>query len=495
MDYLWTVGEVSEAVKGQIEVLVSEVIGSEVIGSDVQGVEASGINSVSIDSRTLDKDALYIAIQGVSQDGHAFVRSAFQAGAKACLVSKDFELDGSEAADGSDFSGGILIRVEDTFKALQDLGMVSRKRCSGKIIAVTGSAGKTGTKEALRVMFEKFGRTHASVKSFNNHWGVPLTLARMPRDCEFGIFEVGMNHAGEISPLSKLIQPHVALITTVAPAHIGHFANEEEIADAKAEIFDGLMDGGACLLPADNRHFDRLKQAALEAKVQNVYSFGKASGVDVHLMSGEFGAERSVVQTDCFGEVIDFSISIPGEHIALNFLGALGCLKLAGCDVLQAASVLSELIAPPGRGVRHQLHLESDVSSKVLLIDESYNANPPSMDIALKNLSALKDSTYCRRIAVLGDMLELGAHSVYYHREIAPLIASLDVDLVFASGEMMSHMFNELPQDKKGAFALNSKDLIEPLEESLQSGDVVMIKGSLGSDMGSIVTALCEKYK
>ncbi len=482
MDYLWTVGEIAKAVRGDIDVL----------GSDAQGAEVQGIDSVSIDSRTLDKDALYIAIQGVSQDGHAFVHAAFDAGAKACLVSREFELDTSESADGSN---GILIRVDDTFKALQDLGVAARKRCSGKIVAVTGSAGKTGTKEALRVMFEKQGRTHASVKSFNNHWGVPLTLARMPRDTEFGVFEVGMNHAGEISPLSKFIQPHITLITTVAPAHIGHFANEEEIADAKAEIFDGLVEGGACLLPADNRHFERLFKRAEQAKVCNIYSFGRSSEAEVRLTSGEFGVSRSFVKADCLGEAIDFEISIPGEHIALNFLGALGCIKLAGCDVAEVTGELGNLVAPPGRGVRHQLSLNNGKSGQVLLIDESYNANPPSMDIALKSLGALQEPTYCRRIAVLGDMLELGKHSEYYHREIAPLIASLDVDLVFASGEMMEHMFNELPEEKRGAFAFHSKDLIAPLEESLQSGDVLMIKGSLGSDMGSIVTALSEKYK
>lgn len=487
MECLWTVGEIAEAVRGDIDVL-----GREVQGAGTQGTETQEINSVSIDSRTLDKDALYIAIQGVSQDGHLYVRAAFEAGAKACLVSHDFELDASELADGSD---GILIRVDDTFKALQDLGIASRKRCLGKIIAVTGSAGKTGTKEALRVMFEKQGRTHASVKSFNNHWGVPLTLARMPRDTEFGVFEVGMNHAGEISPLSKLIHPHITLITTVAPAHIGHFANEEEIADAKAEIFDGLVADGACLLPADNRHFERLNKRAEQAEVQNIYSFGHSAEAEVRLSSGEFGVSRSFVKADCFDEAIDFEISIPGEHIGLNFLGALGCVKLAGCDVAEAAEELGNLVAPPGRGVRHQLSLKDDELSQVLLIDESYNANPPSMDIALKNLSALQDDTYCRRIAVLGDMLELGKHSEMYHREIAPLIASLDVDLVFASGEMMEHMFNELPEAKRGAFAFNSRDLIAPLEESLQPGDVLMIKGSLGSDMGSIVTALCEKYK
>lgn len=481
MDHLWTVGEIAEAVNGEVD----GVLDGEPVSAS-PSVLSQGIESVSIDSRTLEEQALYIAIQGVSQDGHLYVASAFKEGAKACLVSKEFELEDCE---------GILIRVDDTFKALQDLGAASRARCTGKIIAVTGSAGKTGTKEAMREMLETFGKTHASVKSFNNHWGVPLTLARMPRDTEFGVFEVGMNHAGEISPLSKLIQPEIALITTVAPAHIGHFNNEEEIADAKAEIFDGLVEGGACLLPADNRHFERLARAAKKQGVQKIYSFGQAEGTDVRLLSGQFGSEGSTLKADCFGEVIEFDISIAGEHIAMNLLGSLGCLKLAGVELSLVLKKLSELVAPPGRGVLHDLSLTSDGASPILLIDESYNANPPSMEIALKNLSARKESPYCRRIAVLGDMLELGDHSLKYHRDIGSLIGTLDVDLVFAAGEMMSHMFNEVPSAQQGAYAETSKDLIAPIEECLQSGDVLMIKGSLGSDMGSIVSALCEKYK
>ena len=481
MDHLWTIGEIAEAVNGEVD----GVLGGEPV-SATPSVLSQGIESISIDSRTLEACALYIAIQGVSQDGHLYVASAFKAGAKACLVSKEFEFEEGE---------GILIRVDDTFKALQELGAASRARCLGKIIAVTGSAGKTGTKEAMREMLETQGKTHASVKSFNNHWGVPLTLARMPRDTEFGVFEVGMNHAGEISPLSKLIQPEIALITTVAPAHIGHFNNEEEIADAKAEIFDGLIDGGACLLPADNRHFERLVVSAKKAGVQNVYSFGQAEGADVKLLAGQFGSEGSTLQVDCFGEKIEFDISVAGEHIAMNLLGALGCLKLAGIELSKATHKLAELVAPPGRGVLHELSLNSDGTPSILLIDESYNANPPSMEIALKNLSARTERTYCRRIAVLGDMLELGEHSLNYHRDIGKLIGTLDVDLVFAAGEMMSHMFNEVPSVQQGAYAETSKDLIAPIEECLQSGDVLMIKGSLGSDMGAIVSALCEKYK
>lgn len=491
MNDLWTIGEIVAAVNGQLD----GKLGGALVTS-VPELSDQGIGSVSIDTRTLEAEALYVAIKGVSQDGHLYVGAAFKAGAKACLVSKDFEFGEQLEVDG------VLIRVEDTLAALEAMAVAARNRTSAKIIAVTGSAGKTGTKEALREMFELCGKTHASVKSFNNHWGVPLSLTRMPRDCEFGIFEVGMNHSGEISPLSKLIRPDIALITTVAPAHIGHFANEEEIADAKAEIFDGLVEGGTVLLPADNRHFERLCLAAEKAGVGNVLSFGEVATADVKLLTGKFGSEVSEIKADCLGEMVEFRVSIPGPHIAMNFLGALGCIKLAGCELTGVVSVLGSLIAPPGRGVRHVLSLEPGqltnergTDSTALVIDESYNANPPSMEIALKTLGAMKENTYCRRIAVLGDMLELGDHSEFYHRQIAPLINSLDVDLVFASGEMMAHMFKDLPESKRGVYATHSHELIAPLEESLQSGDVIMIKGSLGSDMGCVVAALCEKHK
>lgn len=472
MSDLWTVGEIVEATGG--------VCSSGEAGYDI------AIGSVSIDSRTIEDGGLYVAIQGVSQDGHLYVGASFAKGAHAALVKRGYKPE-----DGVVSKGGVLIFVDDTLQAMEDLGRAARNRTKGKIIAVTGSAGKTGTKEALREMCEALGKTHASVKSFNNHWGVPLSLARMPRDCEFGIFEVGMNHAGEISPLSKMIRPDIALITTVAPVHIGHFANEEEIADAKAEIFDGLGgQSGAAVLPADNRHYERLCSAARGAGVSRIVGFGAADGAELRLIDGQFGSESSTIIAEIFGQRLEIDISIPGEHIAINLIGALGCVALAGGDVRKAADVLSDLTVPEGRGVRHILSVGEGTYT---LIDESYNANPASMNIALKNLSSLQGDAYCRRIAVLGDMLELGVGSEGYHREISAVIDGLDVNLVFASGPMMAHMFAELPKVQQGAYSDISKGLIDPLRGVIRPGDVVMIKGSFGSEMGLIVKALCEQ--
>ncbi len=482
MDELWTLEELVKAVDGTLAPLAEQ--------NDLSGEQNShSLTSVSIDSRTLEPGALYVAIQGVSQDGHLYVSAAFAAGAHAALVSH-----GYEAQPGD----GVLVRVDDTLAALEKMALWARKRSSAKIVAVTGSAGKTGTKEALKQMFCQFGKTHASVKSFNNHWGVPLSLARMPRDCEFAVFEVGMNHAGEIRPLSKLIQPHIALITTIAPAHIGHFNNEEEIADAKAEVFEGLVADGVALLPVDNQHYERLCDAARRLKVSAVYGFGASADGErgFCLSSAHYGTLDSQVQASLLGQRFEFTISQPGAHIASNMIGALGVLMLAGCDVRHALPLLSSLTAPDGRGVLHELKLKKNEEfNGFTLIDESYNANPPSMEIALKNLSAMQGDTYCRRIAVLGDMLELGAHAVEYHKNLAPLIAELDIDLVFASGEMMAHMFEGLPEIKQTCYGKKSAELLEPLGESLLPGDVIMVKGSLGSEMGLIVRELIENYK
>ena len=472
MSDLWTVAEIVEAVQGRCSL-------------DPEQQRSCKIGSISIDSRTLERGALYVAIQGVSQDGHKFVDPAFQAGAGAALVKEGFQAEGLGES-------GVLIYVPDTLAALEALGRAARARTGAKIIAVTGSAGKTGTKEALQHMLERSGPTHASVKSFNNHWGVPLSLARMPQSSDFGVFEVGMNHAGEIEPLSKMITPDAALITTVAPVHIGHFANEEEIADAKAEIFAGVKPGGAVVLPADNRHYQRLVGAAQKAGIEQIISFGRAEGAQARLLDGQFDREGSVVRADILGQQVDFKISMPGEHIALNFVGALAGVSLLGGDVLQAAEALESLEPPEGRGGRYELRLPD---GPFLLIDESYNANPASMEVALKNLSMMKGQAYCRRIAVLGDMLELGARSKAYHQDIAAQVANLDVDLVFAAGPMMGEMFEQLPLEKQGGYGATSIDLCSLVEKKLQQGDVVMVKGSLGSQMGHIVQRLKDNYK
>lgn len=478
---LWTILELVDVVGGTVEPCLTASNGAGV----------PGVGSVSIDSRTLEPGALYVAIQGVAQDGHKFVGAAFQAGANAALVRSDYE-------PGS-LDEGVLVRVPDPLAALEALGRAARARTGAKVIAVTGSAGKTGTKEALKDMLSTGGVCHASVKSFNNHWGVPLSLARMPAEARYAVFEVGMNHAGEILPLSVMIKPDVALITTVAPVHIGHFANEEEIADAKAEIFAGLKESGTAVLPIDNPHYERLKSRAREAGVAAIIGFGGNVAADARLLSGEFGRSESVVTADIMGEVHSFKIAIAGAHIALNLIGALAAVKLVGGDLNAAIGALSLIRAPEGRGVQYDLCLEPGEGdcvdrARCLLIDESYNANPASMEIALKNLSLFKSDAHSRRIAVIGDMLELGQGAKAYHRQLAPLVERLDVDLVFAAGEMMAHMFEDLPSAKQGAYAPTSLGLVDVVEKNIQQGDVVMVKGSLGSDMGRIVKRLRAKF-
>lgn len=470
MSALWTVAEIARAVNGKVE------------GAGAR--DELPVSSLSIDTRTLDEGALYVAIKGVRLDGHQFVPGAFAAGASAALVCQSYEASTHD---------GVLIRVADTLEALGALGVAARARAeNAKIIAVTGSAGKTGTKAALADMLAQSGHTHSSVKSFNNHWGVPLSLARMARESAYGVFEVGMNHAGEISPLSRMIRPHAALITTVAPVHIGHFENEAAIADAKAEIFAGLTSDGAAVLPADNLHFEQLKARAQAAGAAQILSFGAAPGADARLIAGDFGPEGSRVEAVILGEAVSFTLNIPGRHIALNLIGALLALKLVGGDLGRAVAAIPNLSAPEGRGVKQQFTLPG---GSLLLIDESYNANPASMRAALEMLGQYKGDGQQRRVAVLGDMLELGALSRGYHEAVAGEIETLDIDQVFACGEMMAHMFAKLSPAKQGDYAATSEALVESVEKNLRACDVVMVKGSLGSDMGRIVDNIRARYK
>ena len=465
---LWTIEEIVSAIDGRIE------------GHADVGI--ADITSVSIDSRTLERGALYVAIQGVSQDGHAFVGAAFEAGAHAALVSLEYKRG---------ISDKILIRVDDTLEGLSMLGTAARERTEATVIAVTGSAGKTGTKEALHAMLLPSGVVHASVKSFNNHWGVPLSLARMPRDTDFAIFEVGMNHAGEIEPLSRLIQPDVALITTVAPVHIGHFDSVEQIADAKAEIFAGLKPLGAAVIPIDNPHFQRLAISAKSQGVQNIFSFGKGEQADFRICDCEFAVDQT---RGCFvlnGERYDFFTTIPGEHIALNLAGALGSVFSSGGDVQRAIDQISEIEASQGRGNTHHLVCSN---GQFTLIDESYNANPASMEIALKSLNLMKDVRFSRRIAVLGDMLELGDRALLYHAELAELINGRDIDLVFTAGPLMKSLFDLVEPAKQGRSADQSSELLEDIASIISSGDVVLVKGSQASKMALIVSAMIDRF-
>lgn len=457
---LWTFDEVVQATQARVD-----------------GDGAPDLSSVSIDSRTIEPGALFVAIRGDNLDGHDYVAKAFEAGAGAALVAEDAKLEGA----------GLLLRVPDTLKALEKIGQAARNRSHAKVIAITGSVGKTGSKEALRLALEPTGAVHASQKSYNNHWGVPLTLANFPRDAAFGVFEVGMNHPGEITPLTKMIRPHVAIVTTVEPVHLEFFESVADIAEAKAEIFDGLEPGGTAILNRDNPHFDLLKQRASEAGAGRIIGFGENAGAEARLMSLTEGVEGSQVEADICGTTRYFLVGVPGRHVVWNALGVLAAVDVVGGDMAAATDALAHYRAQAGRGARETIKTRG---GSVQLIDESYNANPASMRAALSSMSSAAEAGNGRLVAVLGDMLELGATSAKLHEELAEPIDAADLDIVFACGPHMRSLYDALPESRRGAYAEGSEGLVQPLTEMIRAGDVVMVKGSLGSRMALLVEAL-----
>ncbi|MGK2742364.1 UDP-N-acetylmuramoylalanyl-D-glutamyl-2,6-diaminopimelate--D-alanyl-D-alanine ligase [Tepidicaulis sp. LMO-SS28] len=436
------------------------------------------VDGVSIDTRTLGKGDLFVALDGDNSDGHAYVLNAFERGAAAALVSRP--TDEMRAA-------GPLLVVEDTLKGLEALGRAARARSHAKIIAVTGSVGKTGTKEALRHVLSAQGKTHASAASYNNHWGVPLSLARMAADTEYAVFEIGMNHAGEITPLSKMVQPDVAIITTVEPVHLKFFSSVEEIADAKAEIFAGLKGGGVAVLNRDNPHFERLKAAAERVALVKILSFGMSAEADIRAEKAVLHENCSCVSASVDGEGATFKISVPGQHIVMNSLAVLGAVKAAGADLARALLKLADLTPPAGRGERH--HIKAGAHD-FLLIDESYNANPASMRAALAALGQASPRGQGRRIAVLGDMLELGPRSDELHAGLASALEEAGAAQLYACGPHMKALCNAAPARIDVFHGETSDDLIKPLLRQLRAGDCVMVKGSLGSKMARVVEAL-----
>jgi len=425
-------------------------------------------NGVSIDTRTLKEGDLYIAVKGEHRDGHDFVGAAFKAKAGAAVVSR--------RPEGTD---GTLLMVADTQRALEDLACASRARSGAKIVAVTGSVGKTTTKELLRLAFAALGPTHASSGSLNNHWGVPLSLAAMGREAQFGVFEIGMNHMGEIHALVPFVRPHVALVTSVAAAHLEFFGSCEAIADAKSEIFEGIAPGGAALIPADNPYAERLIARAKECHVARILSFGAKPGSDAHLLAYDENGEGARVKADILGLPVEFRLGAPGRHIADNALGALLAVAAAEGDVLNAAAALKEFSALKGRGARF-------TANGVEVIDESYNANPASMAAAL----ALLANASGRRIAVLGDMLEMGPDAPAHHAGLAAAIKAARVDLVFLCGPLMHALWDALPAECRAAYAPTSAELAPEVASALNSGDTVLVKGSNGSRMSVIMDAL-----
>ncbi len=442
----------------------------------------TAVTGFSIDSRSIVPGEGFVAIRGLNRDGHEFVASALEAGASVAIVDRDFA---GEAAEER------LVRVGDTLDALNDLGRAARARAKDAVvIAVTGSAGKTGSKEALRLALAPSGSVHASIKSFNNHWGVPLSLANMARDTRFGVFEAGMNHPGELDMLTRLIRPHIAIVTTVAPVHLGFFKSVAEIADAKAEIFHGIEPGGTAIINRDIPYYEQLAERA-HAHGATVVSFGEAQDADARLIEAELEADSSTVTADILGETVRYQLGAAGRHVVQNSLAVLAAAKLAGADLARGAQALAGAKAQAGRGARTVVAANG---GHIAIIDESYNANPASMRAALATLGLTPRGEYRRRVAVLGDMLELGEDGPKLHAELAEFIDGAGVDVVFACGELMGSLFEALPASRRGAYAKSAEALKPLLTEAVGAGDVIMVKGSLGSRMAPLVEALKQRF-
>jgi UDP-N-acetylmuramoyl-tripeptide--D-alanyl-D-alanine ligase len=440
-------------------------------------------SGISIDSRTIGRGEAFFAIAGEHRDGHDFAAAALAAGAGLAVVAADERSRFSDEAP--------LLVVADVLAALYDLARAARARMPAKVLAVTGSVGKTGTKEALRLALAADGETHASAASYNNQWGVPLSLARCPQTARFAVLEIGMNHAGEIEPLAALVRPHVAIVTTVEPVHLEFFASLEAIADAKAEIFRSVGADGAAVINRDNAHYARLRKHAEKAGVGRIVSFGHHAKADARLLACSLHPDCSTVRARILGVDLAYKLGAPGRHIVLNSLAVLAAASLVGADLALAALGLAELKPAAGRGARIMLQTRE---GSALLIDESYNANPASMRAALALLAQAEHGTRGRRIAVLGDMLELGPGGADMHRQLLEPVLAGNIDLVFCCGPLMRALWEALPSERRGAYA-ETAALLEPqVLAVVHAGDVVMVKGSLGSRMGPIVRALERHY-
>ncbi|MGI9514308.1 MAG: UDP-N-acetylmuramoylalanyl-D-glutamyl-2,6-diaminopimelate--D-alanyl-D-alanine ligase [Anderseniella sp.] len=462
---LWTIAEVIDATGGHLE-----------------GKVEQALNGVAIDSRAINAGDIFVAIKGERTDGHEYAANALKAGAAVAIVSRP---------DSVMREAGPVLVVDDALAALEALGRAARSRSRAHVIAVTGSVGKTTTKDALNMALSACGETHASVSSFNNQWGVPLTLARFSRTAQFGVFEVGMNHAGEIETLIDMVRPHTAIVTAIAESHLGHFASLSDIARAKAEIFTGVVAGGVAIINHDTEFFDLLRDAAREQGIADIRSFGEQDGSDILLKRANLHDTCSCVTAEVRAHEVTYKLGAPGRHVVLNSLAVLAACEAAGADLAICALALARIAPPSGRGVRHSLNADG---FEVTVIDESYNANPASMRAALEMLGASQPSGRGRRLAVLGDMLELGEHSDRLHLELADPLQAAEVDQVFACGPAMNALWQKLPAAVRGAYAPSSQDLIVPLLEAIQANDVIMIKGSLGSRMAPVVDAIINQY-
>jgi len=450
-------------------------------GGRLEGEAGGAITGLSIDSRTVAPGEAFFAIRGDRFDGHDFAGAALDRGAALAVVSQ---------GRGPD-RGARLLVPDDPLDALARVAAAARARSRAGIAAVTGSVGKTSSKEALRAALGAEGETHASTASFNNHWGVPLSLARLPSGARFAVFEIGMNHPGEITPLVRLVRPGVALVTTVAAAHLEAFSSVAEIAEAKAEIFLGLEPGGTAVIPSENEHAGLLRRRALEAGAGRIVGFGSGEGADARLVDWTPDEDGSRVRARIEGREVAYRLASPGRHMAMNSVAVLAVAAALGASLERAAQALSGWRPARGRGERHLLEVDGQT---LTLIDESYNANPASMRAAIALLGDARPGPRGRRIAVLGDMLELGPTAPELHRALAGPLLEAGVDVVFAAGPLMGALWDALPPGARAHYATTSAELEAPLLDLVGPGDVVMIKGSLGSRMEPLVKALRARF-
>jgi UDP-N-acetylmuramoyl-tripeptide--D-alanyl-D-alanine ligase len=435
--------------------------------------EAEG---VTFDSRAVGKGDLFFALSGETTDGHGFVADALSRGAAAAVVSRDVE-----------GARGTLVRVPDTMKALVELGRAARRRSKARIASVTGSVGKTSTKDALRAMLSAQAPTSASVASYNNHVGVPVSLARLPRDAQYGVFEIGMNHPGEIEPLARQVEAHVGVVTNVGPVHIGHMGSEEAVADEKGCLFAGMAEGAVAVLNRDSHHYERLVGKARHFGVSRIVGFGRSEAADARLVSCNLQDSGSEVAALLHGRRIEYRLGAAGEHWVLNSVAALAVVEALGADVSSAAATLAGVKASPGRGARRMLKFGNGT---IELLDESYNANPVSVKAMLAVLARTEPQPGGRRILALGDMRELGEGADGYHAGLADAVAASGAAQVFLCGPHMQALWQKLAPAQRGVHRPDSAALAGDLPAVLRAGDVIAVKGSLGSKMKIVVDAI-----
>ncbi|WP_170395643.1 UDP-N-acetylmuramoyl-tripeptide--D-alanyl-D-alanine ligase [Ruegeria arenilitoris] len=451
---LWTAAEAAEATGGR-------------------ATTDWAVNGVSIDTRTIEPGDLFVALKA-ERDGHDFVAQALEKGAGAALVSRIPEGVSKDAP---------LLIVDDVQIGLEALGQAGRARTDARVVGVTGSVGKTSTKEMLATILEKQGKTHASVASYNNHWGVPLTLARMPRDIEFAVIEIGMNHPGEIAPLARQARPHVALVTTVAAVHLEAFDSVAGIAQEKAAIFEGLEPGGAAIVNGDIEHAEILRQIAQDYGA-GIVDFGRKAA-DYALTDVSQGGDSVRAEAVVGDATITYDVQSAGTHFAMNALGALAACVEMGVDLDEAIAGLRQWSPVKGRGVREVLPLAA--GGQIELLDDSYNANPTSMEAALDVLAAAEGT---RRVAFLGDMKELGTQEIAMHSGMADVAAMAQVDQVHCIGPLMKALHAALPEGKRGLWSETSTEMAAHLPDLIRAGDTVLAKGSLSMALAQIVDGL-----